>query len=265
MSTPLFQVDAFADAPFAGNPAAVCLLDEPAEAVWMQNVAAEMNLSETAFLYPNEDGYNLRWFTPEVEVDLCGHATLASAHILYETEMLSSEQLARFHTASGLLTVRRNDDWTLTMDFPATPPDETKPPPGLADVFGIEPVWAGRSPFDIFIEAVDEAIIRSLDPDPAAIAAFGARGVIVTARADKGRPYDFVSRFFSPSLSGLEDPVTGSAHCALAPYWAGKLGRDTLTGYQASKRAGFVGVRVVGDRVELTGTAVTVFRGELHV
>jgi PhzF family phenazine biosynthesis protein len=236
----------------------------------MQSVAAEMNLSETAFLYEEGDGYNLHWFMPEVEVDLCGHATLASAHILYETGALSDDQAVRFHTASGLLTVRRNDDGTLTMDFPATTPEEAEPPPELGDVFGIELVWTGRSPFDIFVEAASEATIRSLDPDPAAVAALGARGVIVTARADPGsgpgqagKPYDFVSRFFSPSLSGLEDPVTGSAHCALAPYWTAKFGRDALMGFQASARGGFVGVRVVGDRVELTGRAVTVFRGEL--
>jgi len=148
---PLFQVDAFADALFTGNPAAVCLLNGPAEATWMQSVAAEMNLSETAFLYQDDGDYRLRWFTPEVEVDLCGHATLASAHILYETGALSDGQSARFHTASGLLTVQRNDDGSFTMDFPATPPEETKPPPGLGDVFGIELVWTGRSPFDIFV------------------------------------------------------------------------------------------------------------------
>ncbi|MCH7639790.1 MAG: PhzF family phenazine biosynthesis protein [Bacteroidetes bacterium] len=271
MPIPIYQVDAFTDAPFTGNPAAVCLLDGPAEATWMRSVAAEMNLAETAFLYSNEDGYNLRWFTPEVEVDLCGHATLASAHILYETGSLAGENEVRFHTAGGLLTVRRNDDGTLTMDFPATPPEETEPPRGLGDVLGIEPVWTGRSRFDVFVEVPDEASIRSLNPDPAAVAALGARGVIVTARADPGsgpgqtgKPYDFVSRFFAPGSGVPEDPVTGSAHCALAPYWAGKLGRDTLTGYQASRRGGFVGVRVRGDRVELTGRAITVFHGELH-
>ena len=183
---PLYQVDAFADAPFTGNPAAVCILDGPAEATWMQSVAAEMNLPETAFLLQQNGDYSLRWFTPEVEVDLCGHATLASAHILYETGALSDNESADFHTASGLLTVRRNADGTLTMNFPATPPEETEPPLGLADVFGIELVWTGRSPFDIFVEAANEAAIRSLDPDPAAVAALGARGVIVTALADPG-------------------------------------------------------------------------------
>jgi len=260
---PIYQVDAFADAPFTGNPAAVCLLGQPAEAAWMQSVAAEMNLSETAFLFPENGGYTLRWFTPEVEVDLCGHATLASAHILYETGALSEEEEASFHTARGLLTARRDADGSLTMDFPAASPKETEPLPGLGDVFGIEPVWTGRSRLDVFIEAPDEATVRGLNPDPATVAALGSRGVIVTARADQGKPYDFVSRFFAPSVGIPEDPVTGSAHCALAPYWAGKLGRDTLTGYQASKRGGFVGVRAIGDRVELTGRAVTVLSGEL--
>jgi len=263
---PLLQIDAFADAPFTGNPAAVCLLDGPAEAGWMQRVAAEMNLSETAFLHPVEGGYALRWFTPAVEVALCGHATLASAHALYETGRLGPEAPARFHTASGLLTVIPAGEGRLTMDFPATPPvpaDDV--PDGLAGVFGVTPVWAGRTRFDLFLEVRDEAAVRGLAPDPAAVAALGARGIVVTARADEGRPYDFVSRFFAPGSGIAEDPVTGSAHCALAPFWVERLGREALTGYQASARGGFVGVRVHGDRVALTGRAVTVLRGELVV
>lgn len=262
MPVPIYQVDAFAERPFTGNPAAVCLLDGPADPAWMQSVAAEMNLSETAFLFDQDDGYILRWFTPAVEVDLCGHATLASAHILYETGALSEDQAARFETASGVLTVRRNREGTLTMDFPASPPTKAEPPPGLAHVFGIEPVWTGRSRFDLFAEAHDEAAIHALNPDPPSVAKLGARGVIVTARADAGTDYDFVSRFFAPGSGIAEDPVTGSAHCALAPYWATKLGRNSLIGYQASGRGGFVGAHVVGDRVELTGRAVTVLRGE---
>ena len=264
MRVPIYQVDAFADSPFTGNPAGVCLLSEPAEAVWMQNVAAEMNVAETAFLFAENGRHSLRWFTPTLEVDLCGHATLASAHVLYETGALAKEESARFATASGLLTVRSHIDGTLTMDFPATPPVENEPPPRLGEVFGLEPVWTGRSRFDLFVEAPDEATIRSLDPDYASVAALGARGVIVTARADAGNAYDFISRFFAPGSGVPEDPVTGSAHCALAPYWAVKFGRDSLTGYQASKRGGFVGVHVVGDRVELTGRAVTVLRGSLE-
>lgn len=263
MSTPLYQVDAFADAPFAGNPAAVCLLDGPANPAWMQNVAAEMNLAETAFLYKESGNYNLRWFTPTAEVDLCGHATLASAHILFETGGVAVDDEARFNTASGLLTVHRNGNDTLTMDFPATPPTEGEPPSNLADVFGFEPVWTGRSRFDVFVEAPDEAAVRRLTPDHTAIAAIGERGVIITAEADPGNTYDVVSRFFAPGVGVPEDPVTGSAHCAIAPYWASKLGKDTLIGYQASSRGGFIALHVIGDRVELTGRAVTVFRGEL--
>lgn len=231
----------------------------------MQRVAAEMNLSETAFLHSVSDGYSLRWFTPAIEVDLCGHATLASAHVFYETGALGQEDEARFHTASGLLTVRRNSDDTLTTDFPATTPVEAEPPSGLGDVFRVEPVWTGRSRFDLFIEVADETSLRALDPDHAAVAALGARGVIVTARADEGQPYDFVSRFFAPGSGVPEDPVTGSAHCALALYWVAKLGRNPLTGYQASERGSVVGVRLVDDRVELTGRAVTVLRGDLCV
>ncbi len=264
MSIPIYQVDAFANAPFSGNPAAVCLLSGPADAEWMQHVASEMNLSETAFLSSLDDGHRLRWFTPEVEVELCGHATLASAHVLFETEALPEDQVARFHTASGLLTVIRNSYGTLTMDFPATIPVENDPPLGLSDVFGITPVWTGRSRFDVFVEVSDEATVRGLNPDHGAVAKLGARGVIVTARADAGNPYDFVSRFFAPGSGVPEDPVTGSAHCALAPYWTTKLNRDSLIGYQASKRGGFVSVRVSGDRVELSGRAITVLAGELR-
>lgn len=267
MSIPLLQVDAFADAPFAGNPAAVCLLDGPADEGWMQRVAAEMNLSETAFLHRAETepgGFALRWFTPTVEVALCGHATLASAHVLYETGRLHADEPARFHTASGLLTVTSAGDGALTMDFPATPlaPADDLPEE-LAHVFGVAPVWVGRSRFDLFIVVSDEAAVRGLDPDPAAVAALGSRGIIVTAQADEERAYDFVSRFFAPGSGVAEDPVTGSAHCALAPFWAARLGRDALAGYQASARGGLVLVRVRGDRVDLTGRAVTVLRGEL--
>jgi PhzF family phenazine biosynthesis protein len=262
----LFQIDAFADAPFSGNPAAVCLLDGPADAGWMQRVAAEMNLSETAFLHPVTGGFALRWFTPAVEVALCGHATLASAHALYEAGRLSQGEPARFHTASGLLTVTKAGEGRLTMDFPATPPEAADDlPDGLAEVFGIEPMWKGRTRFDLFIEVRAEAAVRGLRPDPGAVAALGARGIIVTAHADDERPYDFVSRFFAPGSGVAEDPVTGSAHCALAPFWAERLGRDALTGYQASARGGLVGVRTRGDRVELTGRAVMVLRGELMV
>ncbi|HEX9950743.1 MAG TPA: PhzF family phenazine biosynthesis protein [Rubricoccaceae bacterium] len=259
----LTTVDAFADRPFSGNPAAVCQLSAPADAAWMQAVAAEMNLSETAFVVPGDAGaFSLRWFTPTVEVDLCGHATLAAAHVLFETGALASDDDARFDTRSGRLVVRTAGEATYTMDFPATPPERAEAPPGTGTVFG-ETVWTGRSRFDLFLVLPNEAAVRALAPEPAAVAALGARGVIATAQADAGASYDVVSRFFAPGAGVAEDPVTGSAHCAIGPYWAGQLGTDTLRCFQASRRGGHVGVRVAGDRVELTGRAVTVLRGAL--
>ncbi len=260
----LTVVDAFAERPFEGNPAAVCLLEAPAPEAWMRGLAAEMNLSETAFLTPAADGaFTLRWLTPTVEVDLCGHATLASAHALFESGRLAEEEEARFDTRSGRLTVRRTGKATYAMDFPATPPAEAPPPDGFATAFGAEPVWAGRSRFDVFAVLGSEADVRGLDPAPSAVASLGARGVIVTARADDGSPYDVVSRFFAPGSGVPEDPVTGSAHCAIGPYWARQLGTDEVRCYQASARGGHLGVRVAGDRVELAGRAVTVYRAEL--
>lgn len=261
MSLPLYQVDAFADEVFRGNPAAVCLLSVAAPETWMQRVAAEMNLSETAFLAPRDDGYLLRWFTPKTEVDLCGHATLASAHILWETNQLSAEDTARFHTKSGLLTATRDGE-EIALDFPATPPEDADAPDGLAEVLGLTPQHVGRSRYDYLVEVMDEATVRELAPDFAALAEVEARGIIVTSRADTDG-VDFVSRFFAPSVGINEDPVTGSAHCCLAPYWADKLGRSDLVGYQASKRGGTIRVEVRGDRVLLGGQAVTVFQGEL--
>jgi len=261
MPRPLFIVDAFADAAFQGNPAAVCLLDAPAPAEWMQQVAAEMNLSETAFLDSRDDGWNLRWFTPTTEVDLCGHATLASAHALWETGRLAADAAARFYTRSGELIATRNGK-DITLDFPATPPEPADAPDGLIDALGIEPQHVGRSRFDYLIEAADAATVRSLAPDFTALGRVDARGVIVTSRGD-GSGADFVSRFFAPAAGVNEDPVTGSAHCCLAPYWSDKLGRADLVGYQASRRGGTVRVYTDGDRVRLSGRAVTVLRGEL--
>ena len=263
MSTPqrFTQVDAFTDRPFGGNPAAVCVLPAARDAGWMQLVAREMNLAETAFLVARADGYELRWFTPGVEVDLCGHATLASAHVLWEEGHLPADQTARFHTRSGLLTASRRDG-LIWLDFPRTPPVAAEPPDGLADMLGAAPRWVGRSPFDWLVELDRDATVRGLDPALSRIARLEARGVIVTARADDGR-HDFVSRFFAPRAGVPEDPVTGSAHCALAPFWAERLGRTELAGYQASARGGTVMTRLVGDRVLLGGSAVTVARGEL--
>lgn len=263
MPTPIYVVDAFAERAFTGNPAGVCLLDGPADEGWMQRVAAEMRHAETAYIYKETDGWSLRWFTPTTEVDLCGHATLASAHVLFETGALADDAVATFHTASGPLHVRRQPDGRLAMDFPATPPEAAPLPPAFADVFGFTPVWEGRSRFDLFAVAPDEATVRALDPSEAAVAALGARGVIVTARAASGTEADVVSRFFAPQSGVPEDPVTGSAHCAIGPYWTRELGTDAVRCYQASARGGFVHVTPSSGRVALVGSAVTVLRGEI--
>ncbi|MEX2299876.1 MAG: PhzF family phenazine biosynthesis protein [Bryobacterales bacterium] len=261
MGIPISQVDAFTDRPFAGNPAGVCVLSAPRDAAWMQNVAAEMNLAETAFLVRNGGGYDLRWFTPTVEVDLCGHATLASAHILWEAGHLPAGEEARFETRSGLLVARQAGDW-IEMDFPADPPAETAAPAGLAGMLGCDLAWVGKGRFDLFVETDCEQTVRGLKPDFRALAELPYRGVVVTA-ASSGGGYDFVSRFFGPAAGIDEDPVTGSAHCALAPFWQRRLGRDRLIGFQASSRGGEVRVQPNGERVLLSGKAVTVLRGEL--
>ena len=263
MPQPVVQVDAFTDRPFAGNPAAVCILPQARDAEWMQHVAMEMNLSATSFLVRSGDGYDLRWFTPAVEIDLCGHATLASAHVLWEDGHLPPDAEARFHTRSSLLTCRREGGWTW-MDFPTQPEEPAGEMGELGRALGVRPMYIGRSHFDHIVEVESEAEVRAVRPDLAALRGFPVRGVIVTARA-AGSGYDFVSRFFAPAAGVDEDPVTGSAHCVLAPYWAKKLGRGELTGYQASRRGGTVRVRHAGDRVHLGGQAVTVMRGELAV
>ena len=255
-------VDAFTDRPFAGNPAAVCVLDGPVSEDWMRSLAREMNLSETAYLIPGDGAWGLRWFTPEVEIDLCGHATLASAHVLYETSRLADDEPACFDTKSGRLTVRQQGD-AYVMDFPATPPTAADPPAGLAEALGTNLVWTGLTRFDVFVVLESEAAVRDLTPDYTALARLDARGVIVTARADRQPGVDVVSRFFAPGSGVPEDPVTGSAHCAIGPYWADQLGTDTVACYQASARGGHVGVRVRDDRVDLRGHAVTVYRADL--
>jgi PhzF family phenazine biosynthesis protein len=255
------QVDAFTDTPFAGNPAAVCLLPAPRDEGWMQSVAREMNLSETAFLVRAADGYDLRWFTPSVEVALCGHATLASAHVLWEDGHLPPAQQARFHTKSGLLTGDRAGEW-IELDFPAKREEPASAPAGLAEALGVTPKYVGKNQFDYLVEIDGEVAVRRLTPNHAALAALPVRGVIVTSRADSPG-YDFVSRFFAPGSGVPEDPVTGSAHCALGPYWQSRLGKSDLVAYQASPRGGVVRVRVAGDRVKLGGKAVTVLKGEL--
>ena len=273
MPVSITQVDAFTATPFQGNPAAVCLLDAPRDEKWLASVAREMNLSETAFLTPDpadHGAFHLRWFTPAVEVALCGHATLASAHALWEEGHLPPHAEARFHTKSGLLTCTRLGHW-IEMDFPATPVTPVDPadaPAQLAEALfaGTEPAafqFIGRSKFDYLIELPDEDTVRRLTPNHHLLRQLPVRGIIVTARANPGQPWDFVSRFFAPGSGIDEDPVTGSAHCALAPYWFQKTGQAEMTGCQASPRGGIVKVRPVGDRVFLSGQAVTVLRGKL--
>jgi PhzF family phenazine biosynthesis protein len=255
------QIDAFTDRPFSGNPAAVCVLPAPRDAGWMQQVASEMNLAETAFLVRRVDGFDLRWFTPAAEVDLCGHATLASAHLLWEEGHLEAAETAAFHTRSGLLSARRQADM-IWLDFPATPVRAATMLPDLERGVGAPIKYLGRTVFDYLIEIESEAAVRSLAPDLAMLACLPVRGVVVTARSSGGT-HDFVSRFFAPRLGIPEDPVTGSAHCGLGPFWAARLGTNELAGYQASPRGGTVLVRVDGERVHLGGKAVTVLRGEL--
>jgi PhzF family phenazine biosynthesis protein len=261
MGLPLYHVDAFSDRPFAGNPAAVCLLDHPADETWMQHLAGEMNLSETAFVWPAADGFGLRWFTPSAEVKLCGHATLASAHVLWECSRLAPTQPARFHTKSGLLTVTRGPSG-MDMDFPATPAEPAEVPPDLVLALGTPVEEAGRNGMDWLVRLGSEAAVRGVRPDLTRLATLPVRGVIVTGRASTPG-FDFVSRFFAPAVGVPEDPVTGSAHCTLGPFWQRRLGKDDFRAYQASARGGVVGVRVRGNRVLLSGQAVTVCRGEL--
>ena len=262
MQQEVFQVDAFAAEAFGGNPAGVCVMAAPADEGWMQCVAGEMNLSETAFLCKRDDGYDLRWFTPEVEVDLCGHATLASAHVLWESGEIAQDQKAVFHTKSGVLTASRKGDW-IELDFPATPVEAVDAPAGLVDALGVEPVFVGKSIFDYLVEVGTEEEVRGVAPDFGLLARVPCRGVMVTSRAAGGR-FDFVSRFFAPETGVNEDPVTGSAHCTLGPFWQSRLGKSEFLAYQASRRGGEVKVRVAGDRVLLGGQAVTVMRGTLH-
>jgi PhzF family phenazine biosynthesis protein len=261
MRPPVYQVDAFTDKPFAGNPAAVCILPTPRDERWMQDVAAEMNLSETAFLHPDNGDYRLRWFTPAVEVALCGHATLASAHVLWETGELPSAASAQFHTRSGLLICRRNSQG-IEMDFPARVAEPAAAPAGLADALGVRPQFVGRSAYDYLVEVDSADTLRSMKPDFTRLARVPVRGVIGTCRSDRPE-FDFMSRFFAPASGVNEDPVTGSAHCTLGPFWQSRLGKTEFIAYQASARGGVVKVRVAGERVFLGGQAVTVMRGEL--
>ena len=265
MPVRIIQVDAFTNRPFAGNPAAVCVLPAMPQEQWMRNVAREMNLSETAFLAPEDGRYHLRWFTPAIEVDLCGHATVASAHVLWEDGHLPLDKSAHFHTRSGLLSAAKRGDW-IELDFPATFPEAEPLPAGLLEALSpanpLPSRFVGRSKFDYLVEVASEEYLRSLDPDHSSLRRLPVRGIIVTARSESPE-FDFVSRFFAPGSGVDEDPVTGSAHCALGPHWARQLGKKHLVAYQASARGGVVRVSVQEDRVILGGQAVTVLRGEL--
>lgn len=265
MPIDIVQVDAFTSRPFSGNPAAVCILPEDRSPPdwWLQEVAREMNLSETAFIVPHEDGFDLRWFTPAIEVDLCGHATLASAHVLWEDGHLTRDQEARFHTRSGVLTARASGDW-IEMDFPSYTAAEILPPDGLKRALGTEIVSVHKTFDYLLVEVADEKTIRTLRPDMVRLAQIEVTGVIVTSRAISGR-HDFVSRFFAPRAGIPEDPATGSAHCCLGPFWGERLGRDELLGYQVSERGGTIRMKLAGDRLWLGGQAVTVLRGALQV
>ena len=260
----LYQVDAFTDQPYKGNPACVCLLADPADETWMQLVAREMNVSETTFLHPFKDGYKLRWFSPIRESNLCGHATLASAHILWETGHLAKSREVRFQTKAGELLATYDDGW-IELNFPASPAKELQVPAWLETALGAPVKYFGKNSapeIDYIAELPDENAVENLTPNFSQLSKLDGRGIIVTAPASGGA-YDFISRFFSADAGTPEDPVTGSAHCTLGPYWGAKWGRTVMTGYQASDRGGAVRVELWGDRVNLGGRAVTIAKIEL--
>jgi PhzF family phenazine biosynthesis protein len=258
---PLLLVDAFTERPFSGNPAAICLLPQWRAAGWLQSLAAEMKQSETAYLVPNADGFDLRWFTPAIEVDLCGHATLASAHALWEQGVAPTNAPIRFATRSGTLTAERQNG-QIELDFPLNREERVEPPPEFLPALGVAAQYVGKSRFDYLVEVESEAILRQMTPDFRRLASAPVRGTIVTSRSSDPK-FDFVSRFFAPAAGIDEDPVTGSAHCCLADFWRKRLGKTEFLAYQASSRGGVVHVSVKNDRVILGGQAVTVTKGEL--
>ncbi|HEY9099512.1 MAG TPA: PhzF family phenazine biosynthesis protein [Thiobacillus sp.] len=262
MAIQIFQVDAFTDTAFQGNPAAVCVLPAQRDDAWMRSVAQEMNLSETAFIVPQADGFSLRWFTPLTEVDLCGHATLASAHVLWESGVLKAGTAARFWTRSGLLTAVQTEDG-IQLTFPVIEQTPADAPPGLLDALGTQAIYVGRAGNMYLLHLADESAVRQLTPDFPALRLLSLRGVMVTAAADPASPHDFVSRYFAPWVGIDEDPVTGSAHCCLGPYWSKVVGKNELTAYQASGRGGRLRLHIADDHVELIGRAVTVLTGKL--
>jgi PhzF family phenazine biosynthesis protein len=263
MNLPLFLVDAFTEHPFAGNPAAVCLLPSWRDNSWLGAVAGEMNLSETSFLVKNSDGFDLRWFTPKVEVDLCGHATLASAHVLWEQGAAKTDEEIRFSTRSGILKALHNGE-DIELDFPLKQEEPAQAPAGLLEALGVKPRYVGKNQFDYLVEVESETVLRAIAPDFKRLATIPVRGIIVTCRSATPK-FDFVSRFFAPGSGVDEDPVTGSAHCCLGAFWQKCLGKSTFVAYQASTRGGIVKVRVEDGRAFLGGKAVTVAKGELVV
>ncbi len=263
MKMPLFQVDAFTENPFQGNPAAVCLPPKPLPDETLQKIAAEMNLSETAFLWPTADGWHLRWFTPRVEVDLCGHATLASATVLYERGLLEKTSVARFQTRSGLLSAAWRKGW-IELDFPRREVSVMRIPQRIVRAVGVAPLATGVSGDNFLIETTSQEEVARARPDFVSLARLTDHGVILTSHY-AAPEYDFVSRFFAPAIGINEDPVTGSAHCSLAPYWAKRLGKSEMTAYQSSARGGVLRLRLEAERVAISGRAVLVFSGELTV
>jgi PhzF family phenazine biosynthesis protein len=261
MKIPIFIVDAFTDKQFKGNPAAVCLLNEKISDSIMQNIAFEMNLSETAFLLKNKNGFNLRWFTPSIEVDLCGHATLASSHVIKEFTDWNIGNSVEFYTKSGKLIASYVDEM-IQLDFPLLPEHEVQPHPDIEKAVGTKPVYVGLSKNVYFVQVENEKLVREMSPDFELLESLPAWGIVVTAKSDT-TGYDFVSRFFAPEKGVKEDPVTGSVHCTLAPFWGKQLNKNEFVAYQASQRGGVLNVKIKNERVLLLGNAVTVLKGEL--
>ncbi|MEO8665225.1 MAG: PhzF family phenazine biosynthesis protein [Ignavibacteria bacterium] len=258
----IFTVDAFTDKKFSGNPAGVCLLNENKDDGWLLNVAAEMNLSETAFVKKIDEGFSLRWFTPKVEVELCGHATLASSHILWQEKILKPDEEAVFHTEyKGILTAKKNGD-EIVLNFPINPPSKSADNPDLEKALGVKPVYLGMTDHHFLVELYSDDEVKKVDPDFSLLKKLPKFGTIITAKSNN-KNYDFISRFFAPSKGINEDPVTGSAHCVLAPFWSERLGKRSMKAFQASERGGSMTVTIEGDRVLLSGKAITILKGEL--
>lgn len=260
---PVIQVDAFTDRPFAGNPAAVCVSQTPLDESLMQQIATEMNLSETAFLYPleGEGNYSLRWFTPAAEIDLCGHATLASAHVLWTEGHLATGMTARFQTKSGELLASRQGE-LIQLDFPVQPVHDAPISSAMVAAMNhADIVHGARNDVNYLVELRSHQAVVNFIPDLNKIAKLPYQGVIITSAGEA--PYDFVSRYFVPAMGIPEDPVTGASHCSLAPYWQAKLGKDKMLAYQASERGGVLHVECTPERIYISGQAITVMRGEL--